>query len=560
MKRLVILVCGIMYSVFGITQTVTLEDATETAYKYVEKSTIFANSQRSKSTNVLPATTSTTKKISIIGEIPLYVVQLEEGWVLVASDSAATPILAASPVGTFPTIDEMPDAMKWLLSDYESSIKYAQDSIESRTISSKWESLSTLTGVIASNYADNQSEMLPDSFGMTRLDSVFWNQSHNNEEYPFYCPTYYNKFCPDWYSSLDCNRAHVGCVAVAMGMVMWYYRWPYYAEIPDNVEPTEEYSDDKHLVVYDWDRMVPAIYHTTAIENIDAVAGLLRDCGYASKMEYLETGSGTSLNNAKNALNGTFQFDNVQHKKRNLYIGNWVNLMKSEIVSGRPVIYGGRSPDGGAHSMVLWGYNDDKFRINWGWGGESNGGFYSLDALDPNESIYNGPYTKRHEALIGIEPTPICGNVYVSNNQSADRYCEVSGGVLTVSNYVVEQNQEGYFYSNERIRLTAGFHAKSGSKVRIAIMPIPCDENETRISSPQRIAPRTSATTDTSNDFENIESDMIQSTAIYTISGQLLQTVEGGQRDAAHLPNGIYILQHHMSDGSMRSEKIANNK
>lgn len=125
MKRLVILVCGIMYSVFGITQTVTLKDATETAYKYVEKSTIFASSQRSKSTNVLPATTSTTKKISIIGEIPLYVVQLEEGWVLVASDSAATPILAASPVGTFPTTDEMPDAMKWLLSDYESSIKYA---------------------------------------------------------------------------------------------------------------------------------------------------------------------------------------------------------------------------------------------------------------------------------------------------------------------------------------------------------------------------------------------------------------------------------------------------
>jgi hypothetical protein len=26
------------------------------------------------------------------------------------------------------------------------------------------------------------------------------------------------------------------------------------------------------------------------------------------------------------------------------------------------------------------------------------------------------------------------------------------------------------------------------------------------------------------------------------------------------LPNGMYILQHHMSDGSTRSEKIANNK
>ena len=64
----------------------------------------------------------------------------------------------------------------------------------------------------------------------------------------------------------------------------------------------------------------------------------------------------------------------------------------------------------------------------------------------------------------------------------------------------------------------------------------------------------------TSNSLEIVESTMIQSTAIYTISGQLLQTIEGGQRDAAHLPNGMYILQHRMSDGSTRSEKIANNK
>ena len=56
----------------------------------------------------------------------------------------------------------------------------------------------------------------------------------------------------------------------------------------------------------------------------------------------------------------------------------------------------------------------------------------------------------------------------------------------------------------------------------------------------------------------NIESNMIQFTAIYTISGQLLQTIEGGQRDAAHLPNGMYILQHRMSDGSIKSEKVTN--
>ena len=64
----------------------------------------------------------------------------------------------------------------------------------------------------------------------------------------------------------------------------------------------------------------------------------------------------------------------------------------------------------------------------------------------------------------------------------------------------------------------------------------------------------------TSNSLENVESEMIQSTAIYTISGQLLQTIEGSQYDAAHLPDGMYILQHRMSDGSMRNEKVTNYK
>ena len=86
-------------------------------------------------------------------------------------------------------------------------------------------------------------------------------------------------------------------------------------------------------------------------------------------------------------------------------------------------------------------------------------------------------------------------------------------------------------------------------------------------SSPHRIAPHSSSapindtdSTDesvTNNSLENVESEVIISTSIYTISGQLLQTIAGGQHDATHLPNGMYILQHRMSDGSVKNEKIA---
>ena len=103
--------------------------------------------------------------------------------------------------------------------------------------------------------------------------------------------------------------------------------------------------------------------------------------------------------------------------------------------------------------------------------------------------------------------------------------------------------------------------------MHIAIKDIPCYDT---VSAPQRVAPRTSsAPTDNANytneEFDNngletVASNRIVSTSIYTITGQLIQTIYGGQHDATHLPNGMYILQHRMSDGNVRSEKIANNK
>ena len=118
--------------------------------------------------------------------------------------------------------------------------------------------------------------------------------------------------------------------------------------------------------------------------------------------------------------------------------------------------------------------------------------------------------------------------------------------------------------------LSWNLSAISQNKVHIVTDSWTYTPSDPAISASQRIVPRSSSASaddteqtnkvSTTNALENIESTMIQSTAIYTISGQLLQTIDGGQRDAAHLPNGMYILQHHMSDGSTRSEKIANNK
>ena len=45
-------------------------------------------------------------------------------------------------------------------------------------------------------------------------------------------------------------------------------------------------------------------------------------------------------------------------------------------------------------------------------------------------------------------------------------------------NYVVSENQVGYYYSGNCIRLTNGFHAKAGSEVHISVTDVPCNLTE----------------------------------------------------------------------------------
>lgn len=180
-----------------------------------------------------------------------------------------------------------------------------------------------------------------------------------------------------------------------------------------------------------------------------------------------------------------------------------------------------------------------------------------------------------YAAVLAAQPKYIQNQIYQTGEEVYEYAPEITAGYAVTDseqygNVICEAGSEVLLRAMDLIRLKPGFHAQSGSKVHIVTDSWTYTPSDPAISASQRIAPRSSSVpvdnteqTDkvsTTNALENIESDMIQSTTIYTVSGQLLQTIEGGQRDAAHLPNGMYILQHCMSDGSMKSEKIANYK
>ena len=146
-------------------------------------------------------------------------------------------------------------------------------------------------------------------------------------------------------------------------------------------------------------------------------------------------------------------------------------------------------------------------------------------------------------------------------NNSNYAYARAIDSISTKGDCIIDRGTQVKMQVTERVVLKPGFHAKAGSNLHVKI------ETPTAniASAPQRVAPTTPSddtnSTDevvTNNGLESTENEVIVSTSIYTISGQLIQTISSGQHDATHLPNGMYILQHRMSDGSMRSEKIAN--
>ena len=176
-----------------------------------------------------------------------------------------------------------------------------------------------------------------------------------------------------------------------------------------------------------------------------------------------------------------------------------------------------------------------------------------------------------YAAVLAAKTKYIQNHTYQSGSVIVENYPEIIAGYTVTDNkpygnVILEAGSDVTFSATEQVVIKPGFHAKAGSNLHITIE----DAIANIAASPQQVAPRTSsAPTDdadstieelANNGLETVTSNIIVSTSIYTISGQLLQTISGGQHDVAHLSNGMYILQHRMSDGSMRSEKIVNSR
>ena len=314
------------------------------------------------------------------GANALYVFNFDGGYIIVAADDVAQPILAYGEEGNFDA-NNIADGLAYYLRHYARQIEYAVNNnmTASPEIAEQWEQIRNF-GVIKGE-RDMRGDVAP-------LISTNWNQDNP-----------YNLLCPTGQGG-PAGHAYAGCVATAMSMVMKYWNWPDHGQGSHSYTPSgyPTQSADFENTYYQWTNMP----NTCNNSNYQAVALLMYHCGVAVNMQYGPGGSGAYSADVPDALKDYFRYtDHVYRLDRDLYTKlEWEEMLIANLREGFPLYYSGADPDGG-HAFVCCGYreSDRKFYFNWGWSGFNNN-YFAIDALN----TYSGNFNQNQGAIFDMIP------------------------------------------------------------------------------------------------------------------------------------------------------------
>lgn len=304
-----------------------------------------------------------------------YIFHLEPvGFVLVSYHQNIIPILGYSFDYNI-DFNNLPPQLERILNSYRENIKsiLINNNDTKEYIDNLWD-----------QFLDNENNHR-ELRDVSPLISANWNQGGQ-----------WNNLCP--------GEALVGCVAVAMGQVMYYWKNPIqpqgYAQYYDNDFGPVGVNFENFT--YNYENMLD----NNATEDSQL---LLYHAGVAVNMDYSYSGSGASVcwegPSAEDALSNNFNFIDEAgcESKLNYNDDEWFLLLKNQIDNGWPIIYRGyEENDGGGHAWNVDGYQNQYLHCNWGWGGSSNGYFYFNNLNGDGFS-----FIESQAALINIFPKGI---------------------------------------------------------------------------------------------------------------------------------------------------------
>lgn len=468
----------------------------------------------------------------------LYIVSTNNSWAMIAADDGIPPIFAYSFEGSFPINEDLPPAMSYFIEWYGYQVQQVRNSPEivQRNTSSNSVSEPSPTVVVAPLLIKDGNE-------------CNWFQSGNINSTN--ASMGYNRYCPP--SNTDygaCAHSVVGCVAVAMGQIMWYWEWPHVALVTDN-------DGSRVLREYDWLNMPYQLSSSSTDYQVQHIAHLLNDAGVAVGMRYGCNSSSATPDRIPNALRNVFHYHSSELTHRFSNDEDWINLLKQELQLGRPILYGGRRSGDRGHRFVIDGYNSaNQFHVNYGWNDFSpivtHNGYFSLNTINNN----GDPYSSSQSAVLEVYPVSSSCTTSWINNILDDNAFYVNSSIY-LNGITVNNGQHVVAYANNQIRVLPNSHFREGSYVHLAIKDLHCHETS-RVSIQQ--LPQQE---DVTPDFSSLRSRAVVTLSpnpvsdiltiagctsltpeltIYSIHGQIMSHTIGTSVDVSALPKGIYLL------------------
>ena len=297
------------------------------------------------------------------------------GFVIVAGDDVASPVLGYSFTEEFPEGTLPPNVQGWL------------DGLREEINAARRD------GVLPEEAVDTRS-----GEAVVDLETARWDQG---------AP--YNQLCPTSRNM----RTLTGCTATALAIIMRYHQWPErgVGTLPAYVTTTNHLTIPAQKLghAYDWDNMPLDYGRSYTQAQAQAVATLMRDCGYMLESDYGTDDNGGTGAYVDAVLRVAEYMDydkSIRCVMRDSYSSSeWYELMQDELDSSRPILYTGSSEEAG-HAFVLDGYTTNNYySVNWGWSGYYNG-YFLLSALDPEGQGAgggSGSYNNGQVAVIGIQ-------------------------------------------------------------------------------------------------------------------------------------------------------------
>lgn len=310
------------------------------------------------------------------GIITRYIFTFENNdFIIVSADDATVPVFGYSTEGNYNDTIYNENLEYWLEAEYDEWVYLVR---ENNTDNDK--TLPLWNKIIHKDFPKNKSEYEVDPLIKTK-----WGQTRPNLSPYYYDECAYNYYVDGLNSDCYCGKCTAGCVAVAMAQIMNYWRYP---------------ADD-----FDWCNMsnVLSTYSSNYVQERNAIAELIADCGDKSEMNYCsyDCASGTTTSKAKNALKNDYGYSNDMILRHRWHTISWKNKIRNSLDNIQPVFYSGHKPEGGGHAFVCDGYKSgDYFHFNWGWNGYNDGDFYIKD----NDGTPVIDYHKWQAAIFYIEP------------------------------------------------------------------------------------------------------------------------------------------------------------